>query len=217
MPLEPEISMYGKFSEQLDREGLGLNVEGDCLTIDHQPKALTGLGEVVTSTDIVAIVHRLLFSTIRHGMEEVKILKIESYDHDPQAVDMEELYTMISYGIITPEEINLFYLCAAKLLRDGLAVWNESCSEPFQSEEFKNVVATLLETKAQSVIMGLGIDGPKTNASPYSTKRVQDFTIYCSKFIRKIVDAAFADAELRQFNESEIKTNAIKVTSPEIH
>ncbi|MCX6734703.1 MAG: hypothetical protein NTZ25_02210 [Candidatus Peregrinibacteria bacterium] len=217
MPLEPEISMYGKFSEEMDGAGLGLNVEGDCLALDCQQKGLAGLGELVTSIDLVSTVHRLLFSTIDHGREDVKILKMQAYDEDPQAADMEDLSTMINYKIITPEEINLIYLCAAKLLSDSLHVWSESYGDPFQSEELKNVVTALLETKIQSVIIGLGVDGPKDSSSPYSTVRVQDFITYCSRFTRKIVDAAFADAELRQFMESEIRTKAIKITSQTTH
>lgn len=217
MPLEPEISMYGKFSEEMNGAGLGLNVEGDCVALDCQQKALAGLGELVTSVDLVTTIHRLLFSTINHGREDIKILKIQAYDNDPQVADMEDLSTMIAHRIITPEEINLIYLCAAKLLSDSLRVWSESYGNPFQSEELKNVVTALLETKIQSVITGLGVDGPKASNSPYSTVRVQDFVYYCSRFTRKIVDAAFADTELRQFMENEIRAKAIRITPQQIH
>lgn len=221
MAFEPEISMYGKFSEGMSDAGLGVDVEGDCLAPDCQPKSLSWLGEIVQSGDILKTVNTLMFSTIRQRQEnrneKIKILKMETYEDDPQAAELEELFVMISEGVITPEEINLFYLCVDKFLRDGLKVWDSSYGNPFKSEEFKNVVMTRLEVKMRSVIMGLGIDGPKTEESSYSTIRVKEFIIYCSKFIRKIVDAAFADGELRNFKENETKSKAVKYSSTEIH
>ncbi len=217
MHFEPEISMYGKFSAEMDDAGLGLNVDGDCLAPDCQPKSLSWLGEIVQSGDILKTVNRLMFSTIRQGKGNIKILEMKTYEDDPQAAELEELFEMISEGVISPEEINLFYLCVDKFLRDGLKVWDYSYGNPFKSEEFKNVVMTRLEVKMRSVIMGLGIDGPKTEESPYSTIRIQEFIIYCSKFIRKIVDATFADGELRNFKENETKSKAVKYSSTEIH
>lgn len=217
MAFELETSMYGKFAKDMEKVGLGVDVDGDCLAPDCQPKSLSWLGEIVKGGDMFNTVNQLLFSTIRQGKGNVHILEMRAYEEDPQSADMEELFVMISEGIITPEEINLFYLCADKFLRSGLKVWDSSYGNPFKSEEFKNVVMNLLDVKIQSVIMGLGIDGPKTEESPYSLVRVQEFSTYCSKFIRKIVDAAFADGELREFRENEIKTGAVKNISNEIH
>lgn len=217
MSLEPEISIYKNFSEEIDNAGLGIYVDGDCAASNQQPKGLSGLGEVMQASYQGVGISQLLFSTIRQGKGNIKIVKMQALEDDPRAKEMEELSQMISYNVITPEEVNLLYLCAVNLLKQGLKVWEKSWGNPFHSKELKNVTLNLIRIKAFSVIDGLGIDGPKSEESPYSTERILEFLTYCSKFVEKIIDAAFVDAEIQDFRENEVRANALRNCSSSIH
>jgi|GEM_PF-2074588 len=217
MFIEPEKSMFGKFADEMEDSGCSLYVTGDCRAPDCEQVALRTAEEPETRGDFVFSTRELLFSTIGYGKKHVRILKMSAYEYLPEAQLLDELSEMINYGITTPEEINLMYLCVVESLNKGLKFWNEKQGGiPFRSEELKRVVMTHAKKKAFSVITAMGIDYPN-ETSPYSSGRLLNFFDRCGNFFVHIVEAAFADVELHNFTENVVKAGAMKAISDEVH